>query len=355
MKLGLPLAVLAVSAALAAQTQITSPAGLLTTEGSSNHTYMLFAKPEMRWQQIDGTNRQTMIPIRNIGWRRDFGAAVNTAYAARTMDNFEIWLANGDTVTCQVTNLDLNYVSAATQVLGPKKISVPDWSQKPASSPDAWSILLPLDKPWLYGGQHDLLWEVRMTANTGGGTDYPFDFQSVSVPANTSNSGLVLGTGCLATGQTVPAALLSTIHNHGTKFRLETSATNLAPSTTAFLNIDAVQQNLMLPSLCATLYALPMIYLSYPTSAAGATGTQVLDNIPYSAVLVGVDLFTQAWTIDMGQPGLPIALTNCRKLTVPSDPSRYQVKRFYHYKNVNQTNLITSGPWTGGIVTLLSV
>ena len=66
----LPLLLLA--SGIAAQSAITSPAGLLTTEGSSSHDYILWRYDEMTYQQLDETSvGQGPLAFQRIAWRRD--------------------------------------------------------------------------------------------------------------------------------------------------------------------------------------------------------------------------------------------------------------------------------------------
>ena len=62
---------LSTTAALHAQQTFTSPYGFDTTEGNTNHDYILFKYNKMRWQQIDHTPVGTGVKVlRSIAWRR---------------------------------------------------------------------------------------------------------------------------------------------------------------------------------------------------------------------------------------------------------------------------------------------
>jgi hypothetical protein len=347
-------AVLLVAAVVPAQ-EFTSPAGLLTTEGGSNHNYILFARPGMRWQQIDSTSVGTAYTdIKQISWRRDAGAA-NSSYVARTID-LSVLMAHSDVKNVSL-NYDNNYLAPATTVFTTKTVNLPDWTAAGSGTgPEPWSIAAPFDTKWSYNGTDHLLWEVRYSSNSAvpAGTasaNYGNDFQETTGVFSTSTSGSLLGTGCVATGRTSTMSLTGTFYNHGSKFRFTQAVSNAPSNAAVFDNLDLSDPNLPLPGLCQPVRAAPTI-VSLPLGTSSATGSVsavTFDNIPYSSGLVGVDLFFQALALDTGLPGIPVALSNGRRYTVPANPSLPAVARVYQYP-LSSGTLTNSGPWTGGIV-----
>lgn len=335
--------------------QITSPKGYLTTEGSTSHNYMLFAKAEMRWQAIDRSHvgGGTKV-LREAAWRRDGTAAANANWIKRTLTAWEMNIGLADYSKLEVANLDNNFLpNSVVQVVKPRTLNVVDINAT-STSPAPWTTVVKFDVPFIYTGKDALVWEVKYSSNTAV-QDYSFDFQYVgSSSGYSSSSGTTVGTSCTSSGQTTAINQYTTFYNHGAgnKFRLYRSLYYFAANAPLFMMIDGADANLTVPGLCTKLHALPTITI--PLGAADASGRLTggyIDNIPHVASIVGKDLFFQYFGIDTGQSSVPISLSFAKKITVPADPVPTQVTRFYHYKNSPTGSTITSGPWYGGIIT----
>lgn len=350
------LALLASASVLPAQNVFTSPAGMENVDGSSNHNYILFARPGMRWQQVDSTHRGQAYPnIASIAWRRDAAVASAATSTARTLTGMQVFLADS-TVGGLSTDFDGNYANPATEVFTPKPVNLPDWTVATGASPEPFDIVLPLDVPWSYAGTHDLLWEVRYTGNSAvpagtASTNYQNDFQATSGVFSTSTSGTSLGnSGCTATGRTSAFSLTGTFYNHGSKFRYTQGVTNAPSNTPVVVNLGFVDPMLTIPGLCHTVHSDGVVnYTLGVSSTTGSVSTTTFDNLPYSASAVGTALFFQALAIDPGQSGIPAVLSNGRSYTIPVDPALPAVGRVYEYP-LSSGSLTQSGPWTGGIV-----
>ena len=340
---------IALGTALSAQA-FTSPAGYVTTEGSSNHDYILFRYSDLRWQQLDATSiGQAPTPIQRISWRRDGVAAANTAWAARTLD-VGVHLSNAVTPGAISESFDANYSGTPVLAFASRPVNLPDWTQPPAAAPAPFDFNLQLDAPWVYMGTEPFLWEVRVTNNVTA-TNYGNDFQSIPGSTGSSNTGTAVGTGCVATGRTAAMALACSAKNQFTRFRLGYGLTNAPASTPAILFIDGTNSNLTIPGLCSTLVALPTLQLPMGnTDAAGALSTFSIENIPFQQSTVGVTLFSQAVAVDVGQAGLPIAVSNGRSNVFPATPATpCLVTRVYEYR-LSATSMRAPSVWTGGIV-----
>ncbi|MCC6671607.1 MAG: hypothetical protein IT458_11130 [Planctomycetes bacterium] len=345
---------LLLATALAAQaTPFTSPAGLLTTDGSSNHDYILFKYNKLRWQQLDETSvGQTATVVTKIAWRRDAVLATNAAYAARSID-LTLILSDAVKPVAVSPEFDNNYAGTPTTVFTTKTVNLPDWTQKPAASPANFDFVVTLDTPWPYLGQKPFLWEVRADNNTAAGTNYGNDFHSVTGSTATSNSGVALGTGCVATGQTSAMLLSASLWNHVIRFRMSAGVSRAPATTPVVLFIDAANASLPIPGLCGTLYALPTVQLPLGiSSSTGTVSTIQIDNIPYAQSAIGQKLYSQAVALDAGQANLPVVVSNGRENTFPADPATFApVTRIYQYQVSPTSALTTPTPWTGGIVT----
>ncbi|MCB9917781.1 MAG: hypothetical protein H6832_05215 [Planctomycetes bacterium] len=337
-----------------ASAQITSPKGYVSTEGTSSHNYMLFSKYEMRWQGIDRSHVGAGAKVMNeVAWRRDGTSSTGSTWTARTMSNWEMNMGLADWATLQVTDLEKNYKTGSkVQVVKPRTLSVVDISAPPTSAPAPWTTVVKFDAPFVYTGSDPFVWEVIYSGNTVT-TDYSFDFQYVGTSSGySSTSGTAVGTNCTATGMTSAISTYVTFYNHLTKFRIYYSLYNMPANSPAFMWIDGMDQNLTVPGLCTKLHALPLINIPLGVSdATGRVGSGYIDNLPYVPSVIGNDLYFQYVGVDLGQAGLPFALSAGRKITVPADPVPTQVTRFYHYKTTATSSTTTSGPWYGGIIT----
>lgn len=340
----------ALCSAIAAQA-FTSPAGYVSTEGSSNHDYILFRYSDLRWQQLDATSvGQAPTAIQRISWRRDGTSPADPTWAARSID-MSVWLSNSVTPGAISENFDANYSGTPVQAFAARTVNLPDWTQPPAAPPAPFDFNLQLDAPWVYLGTEPFLWEVRTTTNTAA-ADYGNDFQTITGSTGSSNTGTAIGTGCIATGQTTAMSLTATAKNLFTRFRIGYGLLRAPATTPAILFIDGVNSNLPIPGLCTNLIALPTLQLPMGvTDAAGALSSFSIENIPFQQSTVGVTLYSQALAIDAGQTGLPIALSNGRSNTFPATPATpAQVTRVYEYRLTTGGTMRAPSVWTGGII-----
>ncbi|MBI5853572.1 MAG: hypothetical protein HZB39_21395 [Planctomycetes bacterium] len=344
------LAAILLSSVLAAQ-GFTSPAGYTTVEGSSNHDYILFRYNDLRWQQLDATSvGQAPTLIQRISWRRDGTTGADPTWIARTIDIGAV-LSNSVVPGAISEGYAANYSGTPTNVFISRPVNLPDWTAN-LGSPAPFNLSLPLDLPWVYAGLEPFLWELNVTNNTSA-SDYGNDFQSITGSTATSTAGTSLGTGCIATGQTAAMSLAGTLKNQVTRFRLAYTVTRAPASTPVFMNIDFVNSNLPVPGLCANVIAVPTISFGVGISdIAGAVPELALENIPYSAALIGTALYSQALAPDFGQPVLPFALSNGRSHVFPNPAATpATVTRVYGYRLATGAMRAPS-VWTGGIVTL---
>lgn len=329
--------------------QFTSPNGYLTTEGSSNHDYILFKYDEMRWQQLDDSSiGQAPQLVQRISWRRDGTSANDPAWAARTMD-IEVVLSDSVPAAGVSTTQDANYAGNTATVFTMKPVNLPDWTAQPASTPAAFDLVLQLDQPWPYTGLQSFLWEVRTQNNTSA-ADYGNDFQSMPGSNASGNNGSAVGTGCVATGNSTAMALAARAENQITQYRVGYTVTNAPANQPAFVNIDFSNSNLSVPGLCANIIALPTFLLTAGTTDLNGELTYGLENIPGSINLAGATIFSQALVFDPGQT-YGITLSNGRSNTFPTQPSSpTMTSRVYGYRLASGSFRAPSA-WTGGIVT----
>ena len=117
------LALLASASILPAQNAFTSPAGMENVDGSSNHNYILFARPGMRWQQVDSTHRGQAYPnIASIAWRRDAAVTTSAPSTARTLTGLQVFLADS-TVGGLSTDFNGLIVTTGGTGFGPRDLT----------------------------------------------------------------------------------------------------------------------------------------------------------------------------------------------------------------------------------------
>jgi hypothetical protein len=104
--------------------------------------------------------------------------------------------------------------------------------------------------------------------------------------------------------------------------------------------------NATVPGWCEAVRTDPMVAVPIGTSTSAGTATMSIDNIAYDANLIGLPLFSQAFAPLPGN----LALTNGVRFSAGTDPAYPKVGRVYSY--LVGTGTTSSGPWTGGIITL---
>ena len=340
---------LALVATAGAQHMTSSPRGFESTEGNMSFD-LIGSSAALRYQQIDATTGAKMMA--NVAFRRDGLLPTNAAYVARTVD-MEM-LMGLSSVNQALPHMPANYLSPTVTVLNRKQVSFPDWTAAPATAPATPDLVIPLDVMWNYAGVTgpltDFLWEVRVYS-TSSTASYPMDGDG-GIPSNWVNTGTVLGpAGCIATGGSQPASLHTEFYNWKSKFSADFHVQNGLPLAATTLMLAPQDAALSHPLLCTTLHTAPAI--SAPIGATDPTGHLHfrVDSIPYTPSVIGIPVFAQAASLDVGQPppALPILLTDGKATSFPIDPPT--VPRVVHmYTNSATFHHSSVGVAQGGIV-----
>ncbi len=342
----------AVSAALPAQT-FTSPKGYDAVEAAGSHGHVLGSIPGLRWQQLDASLRGTPVAnLQSIAFRRDATLATNVVYGPRTLGQLSVVLAHANLAAIS-TDFGANYEGAPTTVFGPKDVSAPDWSAKPAMAPAAFDLKLTFDQTWSYNGSDDLLWEVVVGTVAPLPTvlvNYPFDFQAQSGAFESKADGVAVGTGCLAKGQASRRFWLgTTVYNRAASLGLRAAVNFGPPAAAIYAFLDVANANLTVPGLCGVLRAYPTLVLPLGTaSSGGSAGSVSLDGIPIVAGAIGGTFYMQAFAFDDSQSGFQVAVSQGERLTVPGAPALPTVGRVHGYP-VFGGNAV-AGPFAGGVI-----
>lgn len=338
------LANLALAAATSAQQFVTSPAGLLSTEG--NTTFLHFtagsaSRPsDRRFQQIDASQTIPFV-ARSIGWRRDGGTnGGGTNEPPRTMD-LEVTMGFAD-MTLLSQEFDANYMAGTRQVVFTKKsVNMPAWTGN-AGRPAPFDFVVPLDVPFPYAPPLGLVIDFthenvifQGTATSGSSVDRDYVGASYTY-------GAELGTGCTPSSGSGPFTQAMRLENNGPALprfgmRLRVDATDAPPLTPILMNIDLIDQNLTIPGLCTTLHAGAVASVLLGTSDAAGVLPAASLSFGHLPALVGVPLVTQLAALDPGQPVFPAVLSNGERATFPGGPSGTSNACLYHWGTLPAT------------------
>jgi hypothetical protein len=346
--------VLTVPGVLCAQrdAQVVLPGYFASFEGNSSSSYP-FSAAAHRMQQIHNDARgNAMAGVRGWAIRRD-GITTLVSGAPRRVD-VELAMADGDAANASTTFAS-NYVNPPTAVFQRKLVNLPDRSPAPGQKPMPWDVVFLFDNQWVYSGTHDLLWEIKVFSNTlsGAGNEYWSDFapqNAAVIPA----MDFPVGSGCLTNASTtLPMTLEGASRVERATGRLLLGWDGLrAPRNEALVVVVVGGQgaSFPVPGLCGDgrLYVVPLITL--PAGPASSSGSFVPPpgRVPWSPALARADLFAQAAAVDSSQPGLPIAVSNGLRTSMPpGPPPSFLITRVHHFSDANATTGLVT---TGGLV-----
>jgi hypothetical protein len=306
-----------IAASLSAQQWTdTSPKGVLTTEG--NATFFHWGA-NRRFQQLDRTHVGTPRLIRSVAWRRDGNGGGATA-VAMTLD-LEVKLGNAKSWTLIDGKFDNNFRTTPTIVFSKKQVNVPDWTQAPPMPPAAHDFVALFDGAtiFVYTGVDPLIIDFTCenpSLTTGRTMDRDFGQPTWGFSSS-------LGAGCQVTGRASTFAHSIRMENGGpllpaTGMHMQVSGTNAPSVGPVFLSIAANDANLGIPGLCTNLRAAPGILLPLAMAEANGDVPGVMLQFPYAVALQGATIYTQLYSIDPGQTGIPVSLSNGAATVMPS-------------------------------------
>ncbi len=338
------LAALLVSAAAIAQSYSVSPPAHANTQGNASNP-IPFYNANARYMQIHGDLKGTPRVMQGMSIRRG-QVGTQTNATARTLD-LTVLMANSNIQTTSTT-FAANYLGTPTVVKPKGTVNFPDWTAS-GGTPEPWTIVIPFTAPWPYLGTNDLLWEWLVENNTGSTLAYYADIYSGLTGPNqdmTQATQTAIGTGCTATGQSRPMTVSARSYTsnalQGFYFRATGSSGPLnAPSN---MMIGIVNPNLTVPGLCTNLYTLPMWY--FPTTSHNTTGSITMPDVlvPWNPGYQGAKLYTQAISLDAGQTGLPLALSNGLETVIPAmtPPGSSPIVRIFDLNSATATTAIVN-------------
>ena len=341
-----PVSILLLATALAAQ-GVTSPRGFNAVEGNTVFSHFTGSR---RLQQIDYTQNGAPLVISSLAFRRNGGVA---SASIRTFD-FKVDLGRCD-FGAYSTKLDSNFIAGTrTTVFNQTAVSFPDWSApQPTPAPFDFKVVFPA--PYVYLGLDALVIDFEHTNNsTTAGLSIDREFNGPTSPP----AGALLGTGCIATGNSLAFAHTANAGNYDSVpttaygFRLRVSGTNPPAAGGVVCFLDAVNQNLS-GLLCSTVYAFPLVTL--PLASSGTAIEDVGLGFTYNPSLIGATVYSQLAAFDAGQTPIPVVVSNGRATSIPGTPSAGVQHRCSYgwYSIPSTTGFAASAHFTGGGIVML--
>ena len=327
-------AALVVPTALAvvdAQTQVfTAPPGFLQTEGPMaaqfNHP---FYNAVARFQYVDAGQRGLARPgIKRLELRRD-GMQISSS-PTRTVE-LEVVMAETDAGT-QSTTFASNYVTGPVTVFVKKSLTLPDHTQIPVAVPAPFDVQVPFDAPFAFTGALDLLWELRLHANSASGSAYSLDTVDSTVPGEGQYTYLGFQSCTTALGPYWVHGVLPRTTSAGIA-TIGAWAEHAPSSTPTVLAIGFADWGFA-SYLCAPLRSSAEVMIPVVSDATGHVGG-VLAPVGITFPLAKpLDLYLQFASFDPAQaPNLQVAL---------SDAVRYNVVPYFPVLKVSRLFSLTS-------------
>lgn len=313
----LTLAALSIALAAAgasAQTFHWLPSGHDVLEGNSNNT-IPFWSVSATYQQIHDSSDcdiafgGPVATLNSINFRKD--GTLSSSVPAKTFD-LQITLGQTPVTAATYTTAFATNLGPTPQVVLPyTTVSLPSLTNSSVPNPIGWNI--PFTAPFTYiSAVGNLCWEFRLMNGAAGSA--PMD----SVSRTSSTTLPNLGTGCIATGQTLAAAigLKSLSMSTGAwRNRLDRGMA----SAPAVQLIGFAPTPLPLPGFCSQLEFFPVTSI---TGTTGATGTWD-STLTFGSLLdaPALDILAQFAWIDGGLPN-GVGLSNATQLRIPADSIR---------------------------------
>jgi hypothetical protein len=302
-----------------AQTDRTLPTGLLTIEGNSNNTIPFWAASGTYQQVHDAADMLAMnngapIIMNAIGFRKDGGGS--TVTVARTLDvQITVGITSLNSTTAG-NDFATNLGPTPTVVVPYTSVNIPALSPVSIPNPTAFSIPFAAPFPFPATPTNNFCWEMRHRNSTSSA------FMSMDVQSGTSVTSALVGTGCIVTGQTLPASI--TTRSWSLSTGVYRNVMTRAPATTPatfFLGVQPMQ--ITLPGLCGTLEFLPLANISGVTTAAGEFDVTISPGRSFIG-MPSVSLYGQFVFADATLP-LGLGLSDASRLTsaIPALSARF--------------------------------
>lgn len=317
------------------------------TRYSDAYTIYPFSVATIRLQQVAAEAKGVPGSYRAISFRRNARTYLQTG-VARTVE-LELRMGGADFARFE-SRFARNWVTGPVLVVARRKVSLPDWRQRPSKGPAKFDARIVFDRLFAHDGKQALLWEVAVYSNTSTSA-YPADlagkgesFTGASYrtvqngcPTNTSK-GAVLGF-------TVDADFRTTGRTSELLF-LTARAPAGAPVTVL---MGLTDPKFSVPGLCAPLRASPDALVGLGVAdGQGFVAPVFFHGGAWNPSWQDRVLYTQGVAPDATQGNLPLALSTAGRLQLPSRPPIGPVVRRIYAFSLRATT--AGGPYEGGAV-----
>jgi hypothetical protein len=341
MKISPFLAPLLLCATLAAQNYTVSPGQYTSTSGNSNNTIPFWSATH-RYQQIHGDMQGAPRVMLGMSLRK---AAITLSSGVARSSDVTILMCDSNIASASTTFAS-NYIGTPTTVLPKTTINLPDWTSS-QGTPEPWTVVIPFRVPWPYTGVNDLMWEWVIDATTATST-YAADACSQATVERRNGAIGNNGSGCVATGNTATmkqALELYTLNTTNT-LNLPLTTINCPASVAGAILVGPTNPALSVPGLCERVYSDGLWTFGAGSNASGVITLPAVSTAHNNA-WVGLSLYVQTIAVDVGQSGLPFALSQGQQGTIPSMPPTggAAVQRIWSNSNSATTGSRESYPY----------
>lgn len=312
-----PLATLLAAGALAAQPAV-SPTFLANTEGNAANIYPFIGA--CRYQQVHGDLRGQGFAIRGLEFRRD--GVQPGAWAERRLD-CELRLSAGSYPDFG-PSFDRNHGANPQRVRARAWLDLPRLTAPPVTPPAPWTVAVPFDAPFAYGGSDDLVWELQVHANTATSLNYVCDAHAAGAETDVGTAtARNSGTGCTAGGQTQRMQAGALVRTFRAADRITASlwVEHGPRSQPSAMFLGTWPVDIAFPGLCASFrVGGTVVQISGTTDADGVQFARA--SLPFDVRLVDATVLHQVLAVDPGRTGpLKISASDLATWTIPARPA----------------------------------
>ncbi len=281
-----------------------------------------------------------------------------TTYAGTAACDMEMFMGDSRPFDRPSWVLAQNYLSTPQNVLTRQVVN---WGGPlTAGSPAPFEFNVPLSVPYVNTGVNSLAWEAAVYSLA---ITSPFpgsmDVDPASITAGAA--AVTTGAGCTVTGAAGAMTLGMTHADSAGVWSFGCYVANAPANAPTFLYLGLSNPNLPIPGLCSNIYtdlvfSLPLATtdgIGYSGTYSNLAGTTRIGGganaFAFSNVMGGATLYFQAHSLDISQPGLPVANSNGISLLVPTSNTskvRQITRLFNNFGGTSATDAIyfnTSG------------
>lgn len=331
---------------LYARAQTIYPQSSVTRYGDA-YTIYPFSVSTIRLQQVAAEAKGNRGTYHAISFRRNARTYLQTG-VPRTVE-LELRMGGADFGRFQ-SRFAANWATGPALVVARRKVSLPDWRQRPSKGPAKFDARIVFDRPFAHDGKWALLWEITVHSNTSTAA-YPADLAGkgesfTGGTYRTLQNGCATNTGKGAVlGFTVDADFRTTGRTSELLF-LTARAPARAPVAVV---VGLSDPRFSVPGLCAPLRASPDALIGLGVADAQGFVVPVFFGAgAWNPTWKDLVLYTQGLAPDPTQGDLPIALSTAGRLQLPGRPPVGPVvRRIYAFSLGAATG---GGPYEGGAV-----